>query len=231
MQVIKALTTAFSGYVKQWKSDHRRSPSVKQAFIPLAFQPGEVCQFDWSQETVEIHGVVQTVKVAHFRLAYSRKMFVMAFPRETQEMVMEAHNQAFAFYDGVPKQMVCDNPKAVVDTVFVGKERKFNRRFMALANHYLYEPVTCTPAAGWVKGQIENQVGNVREWLFTPRAKFATLAALNAWLAQRCEELANRKHPTLPSRTHCRLLCPRTTDTPSGHPAFRRHYRTTRQGV
>jgi transposase len=34
-------------FVKQWKSDHSRSPSVNQAFIPLAFQPGEVCQFDW----------------------------------------------------------------------------------------------------------------------------------------------------------------------------------------
>jgi transposase len=41
-----------------------------------------------------------------------------------------------------------------------------------LANHYLFEPVACTPAAGWEKGQVENQVGNVREWLFTPRAKF-----------------------------------------------------------
>ncbi len=188
-------------FVKQWKLDHSRSPSVKQAFIPLVFQPGEVCQFDWSQETVEINGVVQTVKVAHFRLAYSRKMFVAAFFRETQEMVMDAHNQAFAFYGGAPKQMVYDNLKAVVDTVFAGKERKFNRRFMVLANHYLFEPVACTPAAGWEKGQIENQVGNVREWLFTPRAKFSTLAELNAWLAQRCEELANRKHPTLPLQT------------------------------
>jgi transposase len=101
-------------FVKQWKSDRPRSPSVKQAFIPLAFRPGEVCQFDWSQETVEIHGVVQTVKVAHFRLAYSRKMFVMAFPRETQEMVMEAHNQAFAFYGGVPQQMVSATAPALL---------------------------------------------------------------------------------------------------------------------
>jgi hypothetical protein len=68
------------------------APTVTRVTFPSSptFQPGEVCQFDWSQETVEIHGVVQTVKVAHFRLAYSRKMFVMAFPRETQEMVMEA---------------------------------------------------------------------------------------------------------------------------------------------
>ncbi|MFQ5641996.1 MAG: IS21 family transposase [bacterium] len=188
-------------YVKQWKLDHRQTPSATQAFIPLAFQPGEVCQFDWSHETVEINGVVQTVKVAHFRLAYSRKMFVVAYARETQEMVMDAHNQAFTFYGGVPKQLVYDNLTTVVDTVFIGKARKFNRRFMALANHYLFEPVACTPAAGWEKGQIENQVGNVREWLFTPRAQFNSFAELNAWLARRCEELAQRKHPTQPSQT------------------------------
>ena len=188
-------------FVKQWKRDHQRSPSVKQAFIPLAFQPGEVCQFDWSQETVEINGVVQTVKVAQFRLAYSRKMFVVAYPRETQEMVMDAHNRAFAFYGGVPQQVIYDNLKTVVDCIFVGKDRQFNRRFMALANHYLFEPVACTPAAGWEKGQIENQVGNVREWLFTPRARFENFDALNVWLAQRCEELAGRKHPTQLSQT------------------------------
>ena len=160
-----------------------------------------MCQFDWSQETIELGGIVQTIKVAHFRLAYSRKMFVIAYPRETQEMVMDAHNQAFAFYGGVPLQMVYDNLKTVIDAVFVGKERKFNRRFMTLANHYLFEPVACTPAAGWEKGQVENQVGNIREWLFTPRAKFATFDDLNSWLAQRCEELSGRRHPTLPSHT------------------------------
>ena len=188
-------------FVKQWKLDHRQALSTRQAFVPLVFQPGEVCQFDWSQETAEINGVVQTIKVAQFRLTYSRKMFVIAYPRETQEMVMDAHNQAFAFYGGVPKQMIYDNLTTVVDAVFIGKERKFNRRFMALANHYLFEPVACTPAAGWEKGQIENQVGNVREWLFTPRAQFKTFEDLNAWLAQRCKELAGRKHPTLPLQT------------------------------
>ena len=188
-------------FVRQWKADNKKSSSVKQAFVPLSFPPGEVCQFDWSQETVEIGGRELKIKVAHFRLAYSRKMFVIAYPRETQEMVMDAHNKAFAFYGGVPLQMVYDNLKTVVDTVFVGKERKFNRRFMALANHYLFEPVACTPAAGWEKGQVENQVGNIREWLFTPRAKFESFNALNQWLEKRCEELSSRQHPTLTSLT------------------------------
>jgi hypothetical protein len=44
-------------------------------------------------ETVELGGVVQTIKVAHFRLSYSRQMFVVAYPRETQEMVLDAHSK------------------------------------------------------------------------------------------------------------------------------------------
>lgn len=136
-----------------------------------------------------------SIKVAHFRLAYSRQMFVVAYPCETQEMVLDAHSRAFAFFGGEPKRMIYDNLKTVVDTILVGKDRHFNRRLMALANHYLFEPVACTPACGWEKGQIENQVGNVREWLFTPKARFPSFAALNDWLASRCRELAQRKHP------------------------------------
>jgi transposase len=192
--------TVVQRHVKRWKKTRAGSPTVKQAFVPLAFPAGETCQFDWSQETVSLSGVVQTIKVAHFRLAYSRQMFVVAYPRETQEMVLDAHSQAFAVFGGVPKRMIYDNLKTVVDAIFVGKERRFNRRFLALANHYLFEPVACTPESGWEKGQVENQVGNIREWLFTPMAKFEDFAALNAWLATRCRELAGRPHPEQPSR-------------------------------
>lgn len=193
--------TAVQRYVKDWKKSRSGSPTIKQAFVPLAFPPGETCQFDWSHETVVIGGVEQVIKVAHFRLSYSRQMFVMAYPRETQEMVLDAHNQAFAFFGGVPKRMVYDNLKTVVDAIFVGKERRFNRRFLTLANHYLFETVACTPESGWEKGQVENQVGNIREWLFTPTPKFEDFTSMNAWLAKRCQELAARPHPEQTHRT------------------------------
>jgi hypothetical protein len=65
-----------------------------------------------------------------------------------------------------------------------------------MCNHYLIEPTACTPAAGWEKGQVENQVGNVREWLFTPKLRCTDLAELNAHLAARCMQLAReRSHP------------------------------------
>ena len=155
-------------FVKRWKST-QQGPKLTEAFVPLLILPGDACQFDGSHEQVELGGVLQTIKVAHFRLAYSRQMFVVAYPRERQEMVMDAHNRAFAFFGGVPARLIYDNLKAVVDTIYTGKERQFNRRFLTLANHYLFEPVACTPAAGGEKGQVENQVGNVREWRFAPQ--------------------------------------------------------------
>ena len=36
------------------------------------FAPGETYQFDWSYETVELGGQVQTVEVVHLRLRHSR---------------------------------------------------------------------------------------------------------------------------------------------------------------
>ncbi len=187
-------------FVKRWKSGNH-GPKLTEAFVPLLFQPGDACQFDWSHEQVELGGVLQNIKVAHFRLAYSRQMFVVAYPREMQEMVLDAHSRAFAFFGGVPARLIYDNLKTVVDTVLTGKERQFNRRFPTLANHYLFEPVACTPASGCSIRQVENQVGNVREWLFTPLARFASFADLNAWLATRCQELAQRSHPVQSLRT------------------------------
>jgi transposase len=139
----------------------RRRRSVATAFIPLSFSPGEAYQFDFSHEHVELGGIEQVVKVAHMRLCHSRAFFLVAYPRESQEMVFDAHARAFAFLGGVARRGIYDNMKPAVDAIFVGRERNYNRRFLVMCNHYLIEPTACTPAAGWEKGQVENQVGNV----------------------------------------------------------------------
>jgi transposase len=55
-----------------------------------------------------------------------------------------------------------------------------------MCSHYLIEPVACTPASGWEKGQVENQVGLVRQRFFTPRLRFKSYDELNAWLLDQC---------------------------------------------
>ena len=39
--------------------------------------------------------------------------------------------------------------KTAVETVFVGKDRQYNRRFLQMCAHHLVDPVACTPASGW----------------------------------------------------------------------------------
>jgi transposase len=181
---------------------HRQSPAgPTDAYVPLSFDPGEAYQFDWSHEMVDLGGIAQMIKVAHFRLSYSRKPFVVAYHRESLEMVLDAHMRALAFFEGIPRKVIIDNPKTMVQAIGVGKGRQFNTRFLAMMNHYLIEPVACTPAAGWEKGQIENQVSSIRQWLFTPKPRFRDLAALNEWLYLRCEALGQRRHPVFKDRT------------------------------
>jgi len=187
-------------YARQWQRE--AGVASAEAYVPLEFAPGEAYQFDWSHEIVVIDGVKTTAKVAHVRLCHSRMMFVRAYPRESQEMVFDAHNRALAFFRGACSRGIYDNMKTAVEAVFVGKARAFNRRFEQLMSHYLVEPVACTPGAGWEKGQVESQLGTMRDRLFTPRLRFKSFTELNAWLLDRSVAYARTKaHPEMTDRT------------------------------
>lgn len=194
-------------HARQWQVAHQ-PVSGGSAFVPLVFPPGDAYQFDWSHEHVVLDGVTTLVKVAHVRLCHSRAFYLRAYPRETQEMVFDAHARAFAFFGGACRRGIYDNMTTAVDAVFQGKERAFNRRFLQLCSHYLVEPVACTPAAGWEKGQVENQVGFARDNIFRPRLRFSSLEELNAWLETECRRwMAQHRHPELRERTLVEMLC------------------------
>ncbi|MET4841226.1 DNA replication protein DnaC/transposase [Bradyrhizobium japonicum] len=187
-------------YARRWSKE--RGQSTAAAYVPLSFAPGEAYQFDWSHEVVLLSGSTVVVKVAHVRLCHSRMLFARAYPRETQEMVFDAHDRAFALFKGTCTRGIYDNMKTAVETIFVGKGRLYNRRFLQMCSHYLVDPVACTPASGWEKGQVENQVGLVRERFFTPRLRFKNLDELNAWLLDKCITYAKaHRHPELVDQT------------------------------
>ena len=86
----------------------------------------------------------------------------------------------------------------VVRKVLVDKQRVFNRRFQALASHYLFEPIACTPTAGGEKGQVERQVGVVRQWFLAKRSRFTDLEELNQWLRDECRALTGKNNQSRP---------------------------------
>jgi transposase len=108
---------------RRWAKQHGEATAA--AYVPLSFAPGEAYQFDWSHEVVLLNGVTVVVKAAHVRLCHSRMLFVRVYPRETQEMVFDVHDRAFALFKGTCGRGIYDNMKTAVETVFVGKDRLY----------------------------------------------------------------------------------------------------------
>ena len=179
-----------AAFVREWKVDRQREQQIsgRGTFVPLAFQPGEAFQFDWSEDWAILGGVRTKLQVAHAKLSYSRTFTVRAYLLQTHEMLFDAHYHAFRVLGGVPRRGIYDNMRTAVDRVGVGKERQINARFQAMTSHYLFEPEFCNPASGWEKGQVEKSVQDARHRLWQPTPSFADLDALNAWLEAGCIE-------------------------------------------
>jgi hypothetical protein len=128
------------------------------------FRPGEAYQFDWSHEDVEIAGLPVRVKVAHVRLCASRTIYVRAYPRETQEVVFDAHARAFAFFGGVPTRGIYDNMKTAVTTVFTGNGAGFQPPLPRHDGPLHGRADRLLAAAGWEKGQVVRRTVQVRAY-------------------------------------------------------------------
>src|SRR5260363_206003 len=85
---------------------------VTEACVPMVFTAAEACRFDWSD------------------------VFVMADCRESLEMALDTHGQAFTFFGGAPAHMMDDPLKTVVDTICAGGQRRFNRRFVSCESRH-----------------------------------------------------------------------------------------------
>ena len=180
-----------AAFARQWRMDRQREQQTtgRGTFVPLVFRPGEAFQFDWSEDYAVLGGERTKLQVAHIKLAHSRAFLVRAYLLQTHEMLFDAHWHGFRVFGGVPGRGIYDNMKTAVDRVGRGKERQVNIRFLAMTNHYVFEPEFCNPAAGWEKGQVEKNVQDARPRLWQPMPNFPDLAALNAWLERRCLEL------------------------------------------
>jgi hypothetical protein len=66
--------------------------------------------------------------------------------------------------------------KTAVETIFIGKDRQYNRRFLQICSHHLVEPVACTPASGWEKGQVRKALSLPRRRCGAPDPTVLTRA-------------------------------------------------------
>ena len=144
----------------------------KLAFGPLEFVTGDACQFDWNHEHVEFSGECKRSRwpISGLRTAVKCSPSpIRARPRRWRWRHVSGRfllrRRARSAHLRQSEDCRRCHPHR--------QGAQVQSPLSALRNHYLFKPVACTPASGWETGQVENQVGNVREWLFTPLARFA----------------------------------------------------------
>src|SRR5450830_1305684 len=183
-------------FIRHWRLDG--GYAIVKAFVPLHFELGEAFQFDWSEEHLLIGGVWRKIMAAHLKLCASRAFVLQAYPTQSHEMLFDAHTCAFTALGGITRRGIYDNMKTAVDKVKKGKLRTVNRRFSAMASHYLFDPDFCNVASGWEKGVVEKNVQDSRRriWIEAQTRQFGSFTELNAWLGERCRALwAELRHP------------------------------------
>lgn len=173
--------TIVKDYVREAQLRH------KEVFIPLSHPAGEA-QADFGEALVKIDGVEQKAHFLCMDLPQSDDCFVIAFPAESTESFCEGHNQAFAYFDGVPRRILYDNTKIAVKEILGGEERKPTQGFSELQSHYLFDAKFGRPGKGNDKGNVEGLVGYARRNFMVPVPRVSSWEELNQHLLEECQK-------------------------------------------
>ena len=163
-----------------------RQQAPKEVFMPLTQPPGEA-QVDFGYALACIGGVLTKIAFFVMTMVHSDAMFVMAFPRECTEALLEAHLAAFAFFGFVPRRISYDNMKMAVTKILGPHERKLTMAFGRLVGHYLFTPHFCRVRRANEKGVVEGSVRYARQNFLVPVPQVADYAELNAHLRACCQ--------------------------------------------
>ena len=145
--------------------------------------PGRQLQIDVGTAAVEIGGEAERVRLFVATLGYSRRNFVAAFKHERQSAWLDGLEGAFRHFGGVPREVLLDNPKAlVVRHDPQTREVAFNERFHTFARYWGFRPRACAPYRARTKGKDENGVGYVKLNAIAGR-RFASWDEFEAHLA------------------------------------------------
>ena len=169
-----------------------RKQAPKEVFMPLTQPPGEG-QVDFGYALAHIGGVLRKVAFFVMSLVHSDAMFVMAFPRECTEALLEAHTAAFAFFGFVPRRISYDNMKMAVTKILGPHERKLTTAFGRLVSHFLFDPHFCRVRRANEKGVVEGSVRYARQNFLVPVPQVDDFAELNAHLRACCQSDMTRR--------------------------------------
>ncbi|MCE3269050.1 MAG: transposase of ISGsu6, family [Burkholderiales bacterium] len=134
-------------------SEYKKLNLTNDPIVRFETAPGEQMQVDWT--TIRygrdpIYAFVAT-------LGYSRYSFVYFVNNMEADTLIQCHERAFLYFNGVTKTILYDNMKAVVEERnYYGKEQhKYNPKLLDLSKQYGFEIRLCKPYRAKTKGKVE----------------------------------------------------------------------------
>lgn len=141
-------------------------------------EPGQQMQVDWCvfrRGRDPLSAFVAT-------LGYSRATLVQFVTSERFEVLRECHETAFAFFGGVPREVLYDNMKTVVvERNAYGEGRhRFHQGLWDIARHFGFVPRLCQPYRAKTKGKVERFNRYLRYSFYIPLQSRLSQAGLQA---------------------------------------------------
>jgi len=179
--------------------------------------PGQQMQADWAS----IRGGKYRLSVFVATLGWSRAAYIEFCEDERLETLIRCHENAFAAFGGVPREVLYDNMKTVVleRNAYGAGRHRFHPGFLDYAGHAGFLPRLCRPYRARTKGKVERFIRYVKGSFWVPFAasmkqagvkadRHAANAAASRWL----REVANaRVHGTTGEVPAIRLADERQT--------------------
>ena len=140
----------------------RRPRPAAEAFLRLQTLPGEQAQVDWGDcGQWPVEGGTRLLSVFVMVLSYSRMIYVRFSLDKQMGNWLEAHNQALAYFGGVPRIALYDNLKSAV-LERVGQAKRFHSTMLDMVAWYRFEAYPVNICKGEEKGRVESGVKYVK---------------------------------------------------------------------
>jgi transposase len=201
-QEYKAITAMGYSY-SQFCHGYRQFANGLEISMRQTHKAGEKCFVDYAGLTIEIlngiTGEIQSAEIFVAVLGASNYTFVLAMKSQSLPDWIDAHRQAFEFFNGVPGMIIPDNLKSGV-TQPHHYDPEINPSYQEMANHYHVAIVPARVRKPQDKAKVEVGVQGIERWILAPLRNhtFFSLAELNTAILPLLEAYNNKPLSQLP---------------------------------
>lgn len=143
-----------------------RPLAPREPVVRYETAPGKQMQVDWGVFRRGSSPLSAFVAV----LGYSRYCYVEFVTNEQFETLKQCHHNAFAYFQGVPREILYDNMKTVITqrNAYGAGMHRFHAGLWELAKETGFLPRLCRPYRAQTKGKVERFIRYLRYSFYVP---------------------------------------------------------------